>query len=309
MLKYIGNIFHTILPSVLATVLGAYIVNHYINKPDAPPAAAVSAIDSKKADETAAPAKAAKVDAKSASLGDSDAPVTLKSKPSTDKAERSGADKADKAAADKAAADKAEKAEKIERTGRTHQPMLHDRAVAKTAPAPAPAPTPAPAAVAAVTATPPVEPTTKEERRDANDLARAAIERLRNSNEAARAAEPLPRAPEPAKQPDPPYVASVPPAPAMPSQPPAPASLTPPPAAVTPPVAASNPVEPLNRPVTILPPPTPAYAQASNPHDPQRPTPPADIPESSDARADAGRSVGDDMFSAAKSVFHAVVPR
>jgi hypothetical protein len=54
-------------------------------------------------------------------------------------------------------------------------------------------------------------------------------------------------------------------------------------------------------------------------HDAQRPTPPADIPSSSppiDLRAEAAlpaprehTSVADDVLSAAKSVFHAVLPR
>jgi hypothetical protein len=53
--------------------------------------------------------------------------------------------------------------------------------------------------------------------------------------------------------------------------------------------------------------------------DPRRPTPPADIPSSSppvDLRAEAAlppprehTSVADDVLSAAKSVFHAVLPR
>jgi hypothetical protein len=48
--------------------------------------------------------------------------------------------------------------------------------------------------------------------------------------------------------------------------------------------------------------------------DPLRPTPPAEIPEGEriDASADSGRSirtVGDDVFSAARSMFHAVIPR
>ena len=43
MLKYLTKFAVDILPSVAATVIGAYIVNHYIvTKPDAPPAASVS---------------------------------------------------------------------------------------------------------------------------------------------------------------------------------------------------------------------------------------------------------------------------
>src|SRR5580704_5439794 len=53
MLNYLKKFTMDILPSVAATIIGAYIVNHYIvTKPgaDAPVAAAVSPADPKKAD-------------------------------------------------------------------------------------------------------------------------------------------------------------------------------------------------------------------------------------------------------------------
>ena len=52
MLKHLTKIAMDILPSVVATVIGAYIVNHYINaRPAADaPAAAVSSADPKGAD-------------------------------------------------------------------------------------------------------------------------------------------------------------------------------------------------------------------------------------------------------------------
>ena len=53
MLKYLSKIAMDILPSVVATIIGAYIVNHYIvTKPaaDAPVAAAVSPAEPKKVD-------------------------------------------------------------------------------------------------------------------------------------------------------------------------------------------------------------------------------------------------------------------
>ena len=61
----------------------------------------------------------------------------------------------------------------------------------------------------------------------------------------------------------------------------------------------------------------PPYDTARN-DDPHRPTPPADIPVSQplDLRAEAieplpreRRNVAEDMLSAAKSVFHAVLPK
>src|SRR5690242_21304409 len=50
MLNYLKKFALEILPSVAATVIGAYIVNHYISKPanDAPGAAAVSHAETKK---------------------------------------------------------------------------------------------------------------------------------------------------------------------------------------------------------------------------------------------------------------------
>ena len=64
MLKYLSKFAMDILPSVAATIIGAYIVNHYINtKPaaDAPVAAAVSA-----ADPSQGPPAATRSDAKPA---------------------------------------------------------------------------------------------------------------------------------------------------------------------------------------------------------------------------------------------------
>ena len=50
MLKYLTKFAMDILPSVVATIIGAYIVNHYIAaKPDAP-AAVVSSADPKQTD-------------------------------------------------------------------------------------------------------------------------------------------------------------------------------------------------------------------------------------------------------------------
>jgi hypothetical protein len=66
----------------------------------------------------------------------------------------------------------------------------------------------------------------------------------------------------------------------------------------------------------------PPYAGAARIEDPRRPTPPADIPAASpvsrplDLRAEAAEpparqhtTVAEDMLSAAKTVFHAVLPK
>jgi hypothetical protein len=131
-----------------------------------------------------------------------------------------------------------------------------------------------------------------EDRRDANDLARAAIERLRPNAEAPRA-QPSPRAPEVARVPEEPRVIT--------AQPPA-QTVRP----LPPPIVVSAPSE------SVEPAATPRY-------DPSRPTPPAEIPTARpplDLRAEASAeppkqktNVADEMLSAAKSMFHAVLPK
>jgi hypothetical protein len=138
-----------------------------------------------------------------------------------------------------------------------------------------------------------------EERRDANDLARAAIERLRVNGEAS------PRVQEAARTPE--------------------ASRV-----VTAPVVAAPALRPLPPPIMVSAPPADTYGQgASQPRppyaanagaaDPSRPTPPAEIPVSRplDLRADVAEpsvrerttAVAEDMLSTAKSLFHAVLPK
>jgi hypothetical protein len=156
-------------------------------------------------------------------------------------------------------------------------------------------------------ATAPVEAAVaSEEKRDANDLARAAIERLRAANEAsppvqeaARVAE-MPRIPEGPRAPEP-HVASAPVVQPLP-----------------PPIVVSTPPSEAFDPATGSAPRKPPSDSAMH-DDPRRPTPPADIPSFSppvDLRAEAALpaprqhiSLADDMLSAAKSVFHAVLPR
>jgi hypothetical protein len=156
----------------------------------------------------------------------------------------------------------------------------------------------APAAVPASPA-PTIEAiVTPDDRRDANDLARAAIERLRASSGGS------PRAPEA------PRVVSAPQAPA--AQPMAPA------------------VRPLPPPIMVSTPPSdessgsgmgpmPSDSTAARIDDPRRPTPPADIPparpldlraeEQGDPSVREHHNVAEDMLLAAKSVFHAVLPQ
>jgi hypothetical protein len=86
-------------------------------------------------------------------------------------------------------------------------------------------------------------------------------------------------------------------------------------------VASAAPVAPLPPAVNVVPPvaavdlanhPATTASVAARTDDPLRLTPPEEIPTPVEAKADAGRSirtVGDDVFSAARSVIHAVIPR
>lgn len=318
MLKYLAKISMDIFPSVLATIIGAYIVNHYINaRPAADtPAAAV------------APANAGK-NGKPADVANLPAPG-VKAKGVSEKgiSEKSASDKP---AAEKPAETKAADVAPGEAShGRT---PAHEKAVAKSssvastpaAPSAAPVVEASSAPAAASTAATP----------DANDLARAAIERLRKSPEgkaAEKAAEAksteikpseikpveaksseikaAERTPEPAVQ----EASRV---------PEAPRNVT----------AVPSMVRPLPPPINVSTPSPDAYgsggsSQANSPYtasvgndNPNRLTPPADIPvpviaPPLDLRADAGATaprpktnVADEMLSGMKSMFHAVLPK
>ena len=186
MLKYVSKFAMDILPSVVATIIGAYIVNHYIvTKPgaDAPVAAAVS---DRRSEEGS----------------------TLKARPSADVANipaagcqgeghlRKGHHRAiggRKAGCEKAASRKplrnrrqAGGDRQHPADTRRHQPAPREKTVAKVVAGAARAVLPV---AAAPNAPAPVEAAiAPEERRDANDLARAAIERLRGERRRAAAA-------------------------------------------------------------------------------------------------------------------------
>src|SRR5579871_6744709 len=174
MLKLVSKFAMDFLPSVIATVVGAYIVNHYINNKPANVAATAAAISSVDGKKTVSKGDAKPAE-KSADLGHALEPG-VRAKGISEKA------MTDKANTDKAAVTEkpAEKADKPSETAsippvapaesRRHQPAPREKAAAKSPP-PAPAAEPAAAA-----ATPPGEATP-----DANDLARAAIERLRGA--------------------------------------------------------------------------------------------------------------------------------
>jgi len=309
MLKYVSKFALDILPSVVATIIGAYIVNHYIvTKPgaDAPVAAAVSTTEPK-ADAKGAPETAT---ASETSSGVANIPEPgVKAKGISEKAilEKSAAEKPAEKSADKPA-----ETASIPVETRRHQPR--EKAIAKSIPAPVQPSAPVSVPVVAVPTTappaPPVEAATApEERRDANDLARAAIERLRGAGEgspraqeAARVPE-APRIPDAARVPDQPRIVSAPPVRPLP-----------------PPIMVSTPQAETFESASGSSQMKPPYAGAARIDDPRRPTPPADIPEVSsrplDLHAEATEpsaqehtTVAEDMLSAAKSVFHAVLPK
>jgi hypothetical protein len=285
MLKYASKFAMDILPSVVATIIGAYIVNHYIvTKPGpAPVTASISTVDPK-TDAAKADIKAVEPSADVANIPE----AGVRAKGISEKAvlERSATDKPRPAAP-------------------------REKAVAKAVPAPAPQPSPSPAVVpvvAAPTPAPPVEAAVvPEEHRDANDLARAAIERLR-------AGEGSPHPQEVARAPD---ATRIPEAP----RPDAPRAVS---------VVSAPPVRPLPPPIMVSTPANEAfdsptgssamkqpYEPTARIDDPHRPVPPADIPVSKplDLRADATdpsarhhTNVAEDMLLAAKSMFHAVLP-
>ena len=310
--KYVSKFAMDIFPSVAATIIGAYIVNHYIAaKPAAnAPAAAVSTAEpqaeAKPAPEAAkAGSKAPETSADVANLPE----PGIKARGISEKAviEKTAAEKpivVEKPA--EKSADKPAETASIPAGTRRHQPAPREKAVAKAVPAPVPPAASVSAPVVAAPATvsaPPVEATiVPEERRDANDLARAAIERLRGGNDGS------PRAQEAARIPD------------------APRAQDPPR------VVAASPVRPLPPPIMVSTPTTQTFdssgsSQMRPPYaaridDPRRPTPPADIPAVSpsapplDLHAEAEEpsrrghtTVAEDMLSAAKSVFHAVLPK
>ena len=310
MLKFVSKFALDILPSVVATIIGAYVVNHYIvTKPgaNAPVAAAVSTTEPK-AEAKVAP-KAATADAKASETSSSVANIPepgVKAKGIAEKAiiEKTASEKPAEKSADKPA-----ETASIPVDTRRHP---REKAVAKAAPVQVQPSAPAvvPVVVAAPTTAPPVEAAiAPEEHRDANELARAAIERLRGggegsprSQEAARTPD-APRVPDAARVPDPSRVVSAPPVRPLP-----------------PPIMVSTPgpetFDSASGSSQIKPP----YTGAVRIDDPRRPTPPADIPAAAsrplDLHAEAAEppardhtTVAEDMLSAAKSVFHAVLPK
>lgn len=281
MLKYVSKFVLDILPSVVATIVGAYIVNHYIvPKSDAgKPAAAVASTPDPAGANKAAGAKPSETSSDLANV-----PVAVAPK----------AKGGEKPVVEKATVEKSEKSDTASAPAesRRHQPAARDKAVAKATPAAAVVAPP----VATVSVAPVESAPTAEERRDANDLARAAIERLRGVKEAQPAPQEAVRAPEAPRVQE--AVRSETP-PSMPQLPP--------------PIMVSTPSVETFGAAPSRPPSAPERIA-----DPRRPRPPGEIPSPPplDLQADATgsarqdrTSVAEDVLSAAKSVFHSVIPR
>ena len=314
MLKLASKFAMDIFPSVIATILGAYIVNHYINtKPPAGSPATAAAMSTADPKSMADPKKAAsKADSKpaerSADLGNLPDPGVRAKGIS----EKSIIDKsADKSVIEKPAEKATDKADKPSETAsipptapadtRRHQPAPREKAASKAPPAAEKAAEPV---VAAPVTAPPADTAATP---DANDLARAAIERLRGT-------EPAPRVQESARLPESPKAADKAAEPArVMATPTAPA-----PASV--PVAAAPSLQPLPPPIMVSTPPVESKPAVARTNDPLHPTPPADIPEQAgaplDLRADAADqqpppkrpNVAEDVLSATKKLFNSVLP-
>ena len=291
MLKYLTKFALDVLPSVVATILGAYIVNHHINTKsdtDAPAAAMVAPANPSAKKGGGKPVETAKIPEPGIKAkGISERAMIEKSVSEGLAVVRPTEAKPTEA---KPAEAKPSEAKSTEAKSTEVKPVEEKPVEAKSVEPKSVEPKPTETANASSEARRAGSP--REERRDANDLARAAIERLRNStanvSESGARTQEAPRA------------------------------------------VGTSPIRPLPPPITVSTPPADAYnaPPSANPpytasirnDDPNRPTPPAEIPspppldlraaanEAASAR-DRAKAVAEDMLSAAKSVFHTVLPQ
>jgi hypothetical protein len=343
MLNYLKKFAVDIFPSVAATVIGAYIVNHYIvSKPAADaPAAAVSTAnpkgdgkveaksDAKSAETTASVSNLPAAGVKARGISEkaimektaAERPAVVEK--AQEKADTKTDAKADTKSADTKSPDvkSAESPADADQRRQAAAPREKEKIRVILASPVQPLNSSAAPVVAAAPAAPVETAAAPDERRDANDLARAAIERLRLNGEASpRAAETV-RAPETPRAANAPAVAHAPVVANAPVATNAPATVSAPALRPLPPpimISGSPAGEPHGQPSSG---PTssqarPPYAEASNPN---RPIPPADIPVSRplDLRAevaepsvrDRATAAAEDALSTAKSIFHAVLPK
>lgn len=274
MLKHVSNFFLQIFPSVIATVVGAYIVTNYINaKPADVPKAAVAS--------TPEPAK----------------DIT------------EGKDAGQAAEAPSETTDKPKQVEKPDAKRQA------SREKPKAAPAPVVTAAPVVPVTVAVAPSAPTasDPAPASENRDANELARAALDRLRGPVEAAKDVQKeSPKQPEPQRQavpvapavraPEPPKVAA-----ATPAQPHVQQSVQPlPPAMLV--TAPNNGAGPRSDEANAKPRETVREERSFSSF-----RPPADIPLAPpldlQAASRQSTSITEDVVSTARSVINAVIPR
>jgi hypothetical protein len=309
MLIYLKKIATDILPSVVATVIGAYIVNHYITaRPTTnAPVATASSAEAKRADLVALgkihghPVMAAAIAGHRRELG-------VRAKGIPENKEKMAAERPARVKPLKpnAAETRRAEAKPVEAAHPIEAHRHREKAVARLQQPKTVTSSVKPIRTAA-------DPAKQYD--DAAALARAAIERLRTTD--------LPRAETTARIPEPPRVHEPRTADVAPVQP-----LPPPIAVSTPPTEAYAATGPAGAPVTGPAPAAPGagapspYTAAIPANDPNQPIPPADIPlsqpspPSSDLRAGAtapsprehANNIAQDMFSAAKSMFRAVLP-
>jgi hypothetical protein len=309
MLNYLKKFTLEILPSVAATIIGAYIVNHYINRPaaDASVPAAISHAEVKKNDAKSADAKSADGAASDAASvpehGVTAKGISERAMIEKSASERPGEFKPTEAKPSEAKPTESKPSE-LKPSETASLPAAKrptpPKAVAKTTPAPSASPA-APVETASAPA---------EDHRDANDLARAAIERLRKEDSQSHSQ-------EASRVPDTPRLQE------------APRTVVSPPTA---PVSTAS-VRPLPPPITVVAPPVegqgnnqdnnqgngnPApYTASINADNPNRLVPPADIPPPPPidllrARAtnlaDRTNNVAHDVLAKTKSMFHSLLP-
>jgi hypothetical protein len=300
MLSWLKKFVLDIMPSVAATIIGAYIVNHYIvpKSPAAQQAALSSTAEPKSPDTKVSDSKG--LDLKGSDLKSSDLKGSDSKNSDVKSADdKSGGDKTgfEKTGFEKAVAEKAAIEKVVEKAAADKSESAKHHAPAKLASKPV-----------------------NDERR-ANDLARAAIERLRNTSPTDQAksetgkldqAKIEPAKVDPAKA----DVAKADPK----AQPVTTAVLAPPMQPLPPAITLTTPnanVFEQGAAAPVVRQPFPQTASRSD--DSQRLLPPGEIPGRSplDLRAEAmassssstRTSVADDVVSVAKSVFHAVIPR
>ena len=324
MLNYVKKFAMEILPSVAATIIGAYIVNHYIvdqarpRTPLSPPPHRLPTAQY----QSCRPRQGGQrqgADVRPADRRRRQPPGGRRQGEGHLREGHHGEDRRRKADGGREAARQSLTRNPLTRnrptrrlrprasrpSQRRHTPAPREK-VRVVLPSPVQPVTPACAGRAVPVPAPPVRPRcVPEERRDANDLARAAIERLRGTGDSS------PRPQEAARTPEAPRAPEASALPKLPGRDRA---------GATPAAAADHGFDAaqtsrsirlrrrrgrLTRPVREC--------------DPRRPTPPADIPAHPPARpARRGepsrrrgsiRRVAEDVLSAAKSMFHAVLPK